>query len=193
MWIGGPSLSPCRVTSQHRTFKSFCCKGREGGGWGGGEGLRARRQGTPTKEGEGDFRTFQGFLIGDFSQCLRCYGTPQDIMPDKISTRIACRSGIGTSLNMQDFPYNSTIYCFTKNYKVLRGHVQLSNPSPCGACITVRQGFPKKLILWQSFGLPNETIALNLKDTCIKLCVSYQVVEGYAQQKKLQVRCFGSD
>ena len=43
---------------------------------GGGEGLRARRQGTPTKEGEGDFRTFQEFLIGDFSQCLRCYGTP---------------------------------------------------------------------------------------------------------------------
>ena len=63
----------------------------------------------------------------------------------------------------------------------------MSNLSPCGACITVI------LILWQSFGLPNETIALNLKDTCIKLCVSYQVVEGYAQQKKLQVRCFGSD
>lgn len=47
--------------------------GREGVG---GEGLRARGEGTPTKEGEGDSRAFQGFLIGDFNQCLRCYGTP---------------------------------------------------------------------------------------------------------------------
>ena len=33
----------------------------QGGGW-----VRARG-GTPLKEGEGDSRAFQGFLIGDFS------------------------------------------------------------------------------------------------------------------------------
>ena len=32
--------------------------------------------GTPLKEGEGDSRAFQGFLIGDFNQCFRCHGTP---------------------------------------------------------------------------------------------------------------------
>ena len=37
--------------------------------------MRARG-GTPLKEGEGDSRAFQEFLIGDFNQCFRCHGTP---------------------------------------------------------------------------------------------------------------------